>query len=88
MINITDIIEIFVLALVILIPLGMMLGRRLPGWKRAFAARFLSPRYLTPITARSTPITAKSLAAHPARGSDQPAPTSAVAAKEKSNTPS
>lgn len=51
--NINDIIEIFILAAVIFIPFGMMLRRRLPGWKRDFAARYLSPRYLTPVTAKN-----------------------------------
>ncbi len=50
--NINDIVEIFILSAVIFIPFGMMLRRRLPIWKRDFSARYLSPRYLTPITAK------------------------------------
>lgn len=48
--NITDIIEIFVLAAILFIPLGYALHSRLPRWKNRLAARFLRPRYLTPVT--------------------------------------
>ncbi|MFU2317598.1 cellulose biosynthesis protein BcsF [Rahnella sp. PCH160] len=48
--DILDIIEIFFLAAVIFIPLGYALRSRLPGWKTRLATRFLSPRYLTPMT--------------------------------------
>jgi len=50
--NISDIIEIFILAAIIFIPLGYALRSRLPRWKNQLAARFLRPRYLTPITLR------------------------------------
>jgi cellulose biosynthesis operon protein BcsF/YhjT len=50
--NISDIIEIFILAAIILIPCGMFIGRRLAHWKLSVEARFLSPRYLKPITAK------------------------------------
>jgi len=50
--NISDIIEIFILAAIIFIPFGMFIGRRLARWKLSFEARFLSPRYLKPITAK------------------------------------
>ncbi|CAM4015782.1 MULTISPECIES: cellulose biosynthesis protein BcsF [Rahnella] len=49
--DIQDIIEIFILAAVIFIPAGYALRSRLPRWKNRFATRFLSPRYLTPMTA-------------------------------------
>lgn len=79
--NIIDIIEIFVIAAVIFIPFGMMLHRRLPVWKREFAARYLSPRYLTPITA-------KNLNTHHANASDRRAATAPISSNGKSNTPS
>lgn len=48
--DIQDIFEIFIVAAIIFIPLGYALRTRLPRWKNRFAARFLSPRYLTPMT--------------------------------------
>ena len=48
--DIQDIVEIFVLAALIFMPAGYALRNRLPLWKNRFAARFLSPRYLTPMT--------------------------------------
>ncbi|CAM3594665.1 cellulose biosynthesis protein BcsF [Rahnella bruchi] len=48
--DIQDIIEIFILAAVIFIPLGYALRSRLPRWKNRFAMQFFSPRYLTPMT--------------------------------------
>ncbi|PKE28672.1 cellulose biosynthesis protein BcsF [Rahnella sp. AA] len=49
--DIQDIFEIFVVAAILFIPLGYALRSRLPRWKNRFATRFLSPRYLTPMTA-------------------------------------
>ncbi|MGC6387037.1 cellulose biosynthesis protein BcsF [Ewingella sp. S1.OA.A_B6] len=79
--NINDIIEIFILAAVIFIPFGMMLHRRLPIWKRNFAARYLSPRYLTPVTAKhlKTPV---------AKTADNSAAAALLSLNGKSNTPS
>ncbi|MFD3248650.1 cellulose biosynthesis protein BcsF [Rahnella aquatilis] len=51
--DIRDIIEIFILTALIFIPTGYALRNRLPRWKNRFAARFLSPRYLTPMTVSS-----------------------------------
>ncbi|MCX2946144.1 cellulose biosynthesis protein BcsF [Rahnella perminowiae] len=51
--DIRDIIEIFILAAMIFFPAGYVLRNRLPRWKNRFAAFFLSPRYLTRITASS-----------------------------------
>ena len=51
--DIQDIIEIFILAAVIFLPLGYALRSRLPRWRNRFATRFLSPRYLTPMTISS-----------------------------------
>ncbi|QLK61206.1 cellulose biosynthesis protein BcsF [Enterobacteriaceae bacterium Kacie_13] len=48
--NISDIIEIFILAAFLFIPLGYALRSRVPRWKNQLAARFFKPRYLTPIT--------------------------------------
>ena len=51
--SVSDIIEIFILAAILFIPLGYALRSRLPRWKNRFATRFLSPRYLTPMTISS-----------------------------------
>jgi cellulose biosynthesis operon protein BcsF/YhjT len=48
--DIIDIIEIFIVAALVFIPLGYALHNRLPGWRIHLAARFLTPRYLTPMT--------------------------------------
>ena len=48
--SVSDIIEIFILAAILFIPLGYALRSRLPRWKNRLATRFLRPRYLTPIT--------------------------------------
>ena len=74
--NISDIIEIFILAAIILIPCGMFIGRRLAGWKLSLEARFLSPRYLKLITAKDVSRTQHRFAA----ASDP--------AQDSSNTPS
>ena len=48
--SVSDIIEIFILAAILFIPLGYALRSRLPRWKNRLTTRFLRPRYLTPIT--------------------------------------
>ncbi|KAA8729755.1 cellulose biosynthesis protein BcsF [Ewingella americana] len=74
--NISDIIEIFILAAIILIPCGMYIGRRLEHWKLSFEARFLSPRYLKRITAKDVSRAQQGFAA------------SSDPAQDSSNTPS
>ncbi|MBV6819717.1 cellulose biosynthesis protein BcsF [Rahnella sp. PD12R] len=73
--DIQDIIEIFILAAVIFIPLGYALRSRLPGWKNRLATRFLSPRYLTPMTV--------SMISKNRKRSDAPTVVSPVTGKSK-----
>jgi cellulose biosynthesis operon protein BcsF/YhjT len=55
--DLTDIAEIFSLAAIIFIPLGILLNKTAPKWQKFIRQFFLSPRYLKPIDMKNPLIT-------------------------------
>lgn len=55
MVETSDIVQIFVLAAILFIPLGYFLQRHMKNWKKQLSGRFLIPRYLKPIKVAQPP---------------------------------